>query len=408
MLSPFFFAETMCRIRPVLTEKALPFRLSCGIIIVYQNDLQEVSMASIWNHRISISLFGEAEGPAIGVVLDNLPPGEYVDLEALAQFMARRTKSLFLPDDPNRPKDYPQVLSGLINDRTTGSPLCAFLNNPRGGQEVDLQALSRIARPGHADYTGAMRYRGFADVRGGGHLSERMTIPLCFAGAVCQQMLERRGIYVGAQITAIHNIKDKPFSQTDVMKEDLLGLRSRRLPVRNPAQGRKMLADIQNAMAGGETLGGTIACYAVNVPAGIGSPIFDGLENSIAQLVFGIPGVKGLEFGAGFQTAKMTGSQCNDAFYVDDRGHVRTQTNHHGGILGGISSGMPVCFTVAVKPAASIGKPQPTVDYTALTNEVLQSDSAPHPCTVPESVASVEAAMSIALVSHLLDYPNFI
>ena len=365
-------------------------------------------MASIWNHRISISLFGEAEGPAIGVVLDNLPPGEYIELEALARYMARRTKSLFLPDDPKAPLDFPQVLSGLINDRTTGSPLCAFLNNPRGIGQVDYQQLSHLARPGHADYTGAMRYRGFADVRSGGHLSERMTIPLCFAGAVCEQILERRGIYVGAQITSIHNIKDKPLSGTDVTKEELLKIRSRRFPVNNPTQGKKMLADIQNAMAGGETLGGTLRCYAVNVPAGIGSPIFEGLENSVAQLVFGIPGVRGLEFGAGFQTAKMTGSQCNDTFYVDDRGHVRTRTNNHGGILGGISSGMPIWFNVAVKPAASIGKPQETVDYSAMTNEVLQSPEHMHPCMVPEAVPAVEAALSIALVSHLLDYPNFI
>ncbi len=368
-------------------------------------------MASIWNHRISLSLFGEAEGPAIGVVLDNIPPGEYVDLDELARFMTRRTLSMFLPDDPAHQQeqlDYPQVLSGLINDRTTGTPLCAFLNNPRGIQQVDYQQLSKIARPGHADYTGAMRYRGFADVRSGGHLSERMTIPLCFAGAICQQMLQRRGIYVGAQVTSVHNIKDKPLSQTEVTKEDILRLRNRKFPVNNPAQGKKMLADIQNAAAGGESLGGTIACYAVNVPAGIGSPIFDGLENSIAQLVFGIPGVRGLEFGAGFQTAKMTGSQCNDAFYVDERGHVKTKTNHDGGIFGVISSGMPICFDVAIKPTAMLQKPQETVDYSALTNEVVQGSEIAHPCLVPEAVPSIEAAMSIALVSHMLDYPNFV
>lgn len=368
-------------------------------------------MASIWNHRISISLFGEAEGPAIGVVLDNIPPGEYVNIEELARFMTRRTRTVFLPDDPNHQReqlDFPQILSGLINDRTTGSPLCAFLNNPRGMQQVDLMQLSKIARPGHADYTGAMRYRGFADMRGGGHLSERMTIPLCFAGAVCQQMLERRGIYVGAVITSIHNIKDKPLSPTTVTKEDILRIRSRRFPTNDPAKGKKMLADIQNAMAGGETLGGTIACYAVNVPAGIGSPIFEGLENSIAQLVFGIPGVRGLEFGAGFQTAKMTGSQCNDEFYVDERGHVLTKTNNHGGILGGISSGMPISMQLAIKPAATVSKPQEGVDYSALTNEIVQGAEISHPCMVPDAVPSVEAAMSIALVSHLLDYPNFI
>lgn len=368
-------------------------------------------MASIWNHRISISLFGEAEGPAIGVVLDNLPPGEYIELEQLARFMTRRTRSLFLPRDPSNPReelDFPQVLSGLVADRTTGSPLCAFLNNPRNVEPFDYRTASRLARPGHADYTGAKRYRGFADTRSGGHLSERMTIPLCFAGAVCQQMLERRGIYVGAQVTSIHGIKDKPLSATNVTKEEILQLRARPLPVRNPAQGKKMLADIQNAAAGGETLGGTISCYAVNVPAGIGSPIFDGLENSIAQLIFGIPGVRGLEFGAGFQSAKMTGSQSNDEFYVDDRGHILTKTNHHGGILGGISSGMPIVLSLAIKPAASIAKPQATVDYSALSNEVLQSAQVQHPCLVPESVPCVEAAVCIALVSHLLDYPNFI
>ena len=195
---------------------------------------------------------------------------------------------------------------------------------------------------------------------------------------------------------------------TAVTREELLKIRNRRFPVNNPVQGKKMLADIQNAAAGGETLGGTIHCYAVNVPAGIGSPIFEGLENSIAQLVFGIPGVRGLEFGDGFKTAKMTGSQCNDPFYVDEQGHVKTQTNHHGGILGGISSGMPICFSVAIKPTASIGKPQATVDYSAMTNEVLQSAEVSHPCLVPEAVPSIEAAMSIALVSHMLDYPNFI
>ncbi|MCQ2417414.1 MAG: chorismate synthase [Oscillospiraceae bacterium] len=368
-------------------------------------------MASIWNHRISLSLFGEAEGPAIGVVLDNIPPGEYVDITELARYMTRRTRSIFLPDDPAHQQeqlDFPQVLSGLINDRTTGSPLCAFLNNPRGMQQVDYQQMSRVARPGHADYTGALRYRGFADVRNNGHLSERMTIPLCFAGAVCQQILQRRGIYVGAQITSVHNIKDRALSMTEVTKEELLKIRNRRFPVNNPAQGKKMLADIQNAAAGGESLGGTITCYAVNVPAGIGSPIFDGLENSIAQLVFGIPGVRGLEFGDGFLTAKMTGSQCNDAFYVDDLGHVKTKTNHHGGILGGISSGMPICFRVGIKPTASIAKPQQTVDYSAMTNEVVQTAETSNPCLVPEAVPSVEAAMNIALVSHLLDYPNFV
>jgi chorismate synthase len=168
-----------------------------------------------------------------------------------------------------------------------------------------------------------------------------------------------------------------------------------------------MLADIQKAMAGGETLGGMITCYAVNVPAGIGSPIFEGLENSIAQLVFGIPGVRGLEFGAGFETAKMTGSQCNDPFYVDDRGHVKTQTNHHGGILGGISSGMPITIRVAFRPSPFIAKPQNAVDLHEMTEETIADVNGHIPCTVPAAVPCVEAAVNIALLSHMIDYPNF-
>lgn len=368
-------------------------------------------MASIWNHRISISLFGEAEGPAIGVVLDNLPPGEHVALEDLARFMMRRNRPIPAEEDgiPRpQPADMPQILSGLVQNRTTGSPLCAFLNNPKTIEQLDYRSMSRIARPGHADYTGAMRYRGFADVRSGGHLSERMTIPLCFAGSVCQQMLERRGIYVGAHIASIHTIQDKPLSPTNVTREELLSIRNKAFAVQDDSKGRRMLNDIQRAADGGESLGGTIACYAIGVPAGVGSPIFDGIENTIAQLTFGIPGVRGLEFGAGFASAKMTGSQHNDPFYVDEHGHVMTRSNHHGGILGGISSGMPIAFRVAIKPAASIAKPQETVDYSAMSNEVLPSALNPKPCLVPEAVAAVEAAACIALVSHLLDYPNFV
>lgn len=368
-------------------------------------------MASLWHHRIAISLFGEAEGPAIGVVLDHLPPGEYIALDQLARFMRRR--SIPIPTENDNatlpsPADVPQILSGLVQNRTTGSPLCAFLNNPKTVEQADYQSMSRIARPGHADYTGAMRYRGFADVRSSGHLSERMTIPLCFAGAVCQQILERRGIYVGAQIASIHNIKDKLLSPTAVTKADLLAIRNKPFPVWDDRAGKRMIRDIQRAQEGGETLGGVIACYAVGVPAGVGSPIFEGIENTIAQLTFGIPGVRGLEFGAGFEAAKMTGSQHNDPFYVDDRGHVLTRSNHHGGVLGGISSGMPIVFRAAIKPAATIAQPQETVDYSAMTNEVLQTPQNGKTCLVPEALPAIEAAACIALVSHLLDYPNFV
>lgn len=235
----------------------------------------------------------------------------------------------------------------------------------------------------------------------------RLTAPLCFAGAVCGQILERRGIYTGAHIASVHGISDDAFSRTKVTKEDILEVRGKDFPVRNDAQGEKMKEDIRNASQGGESLGGIIECVTINMPAGVGSPIFEGLENTIAQLIFGIPAVKGLEFGAGFQVAEMVGSQNNDPFYIDENGHVKTKTNNHGGILGGISSGMPITLNVAIKPTASIAKPQETVDFRAKKNETLQIHGRHDPCIVPRAVPCVEAAVNIALLSHMMDYPNF-
>lgn len=363
-------------------------------------------MSSTWNNRISISIFGESHGPAIGVVIDNLPPGEHIDIEELGRFMARRAPKKDGTTTMRAEKDLPQIMSGLVNDKTTGTPLCAFIQNT-DTRSKDYSNISKLARPGHADYTGAVRYRGFNDVRGGGHFSGRLTAPLCFAGAVCGQILEKRGIYTGAHIAEIHNIKDDVFDRTNVSKQDILDVRYKKFPVINDEQGQKMFDDIQKARVGCESLGGIIECACVNVPAGIGSPLFDGLENTLAQLIFGIPAVKGLEFGAGFLTAKMVGSQNNDDFYVDERGQVKTKTNNHGGILGGISSGMPITLNVAIKPTPSISKPQETIDYENMTNDVLTIKGRHDPCIVPRAVPCVEAAVNIGILSHMLDYPNF-
>ena len=202
-------------------------------------------------------------------------------------------------------------------------------------------------------------------------------------------------------------MEDDAFSETDVSRADILAVREKPFAVINDAQGEIMQEDIRNAGKGGESLGGLIECAVVNMPAGVGSPMFQGLENTIAQLIFGIPAVKGLEFGAGFQVAEMVGSQNNDPFYMDENGHVKTKTNHHGGILGGISSGMPIILRVAIKPTASIAKPQETVDFRAGTNEILQIHGRHDPCIVPRAVPCVEAAVNLALLSHMMDYPHF-
>ncbi|MEG0614815.1 MAG: chorismate synthase [Oscillospiraceae bacterium] len=363
-------------------------------------------MSSIWNHNISVSIFGESHGPAIGVVIDNLPAGENIDVSELMQFMSRRAAKKDGTTTNRSEPDLPQIMSGIYENRTTGTPLCAFIQNT-DTHSADYSNISKLARPGHADYTGALRYRGFNDLRGGGHFSGRLTAPLVFAGAVCGQILERRGIYTGAHILSIHNIKDKPFNPLGVSREEIIHLRKKNFPVLNNTKGDEMIADILRASNALDSLGGVIECTTTNVPAGIGSPIFEGLENMIAQLVFGIPAVKGIEFGAGFDCAKMLGSQNNDEFYVDEHGHVLTKTNNHGGILGGISSGMPINLRVAFKPTPSIAQPQETVDYSALKNETINIKGRHDPCIVPRAVPCVESAVNIAILSNMLSYPNF-
>lgn len=340
-------------------------------------------MSSIWNNRISISIFGEENGPAIGVTIDNLPAGEHIDAEAIAGFMARRSET------GERINAVPRVMAGIQNDRTTGSPLCAFIQNIAAPPEKK-EKPDPTSRIGLADYTGTVRYRGFSDVQQTGHFTEKLTVPLCFAGAVCGQILERRGIYVGAHALQIHNIKDNPFDPVAITRDGVLSVRIKDFPVINDRKGWLMSEDISRAAEGGESLGGIIECAAVNVPAGVGSPIFNGLQNSIAQLVFSIPGVRGLEFGLGFDSAKMLGSQNKDEFYTDEHGYSLTKTNRHGGILSGISTGMPITLKVAINP-----------DFSTVNGEKVNA------CRVPHVVPCVEAAVNIALLSHMIDYPNF-
>lgn len=363
-------------------------------------------MASLWNDNISIQIFGESHGKSIGVVIDNLPSGEYIDPEKIYEFMSRRRAKNNGTTTPRIEADIPQIQSGLFNDRTTGTPLCAIIENSNTHSK-DYSDISHLARPGHADYTGAIRYGGFNDYRGGGHFSGRLTAPLCFAGAVAAQILERRGIYTGAHILSIHNVKDKKFDKTKVSKEQILEIRKKDFPVIDDECGEKMRSDILAARKGLESLGGVIECACVNVPAGIGSPIFGGIENSISSLVFGIPAVKGIEFGAGFSAALMTGSQDNDEFYIDDNGNIKTYSNNHGGILGGISSGMPITLNVAFKPTSSIAKPQRTIDFKSMTNETIVVKGRHDPCIVPRAVPCVESAVNIAVLNHLLEYPHF-
>lgn len=330
-------------------------------------------MSSTWSSTLVLSLFGESHGPAIGVTLDGLPAGETIDLDALQTFLNRRAPGHSPQSTPRREGDVPEFLSGVKHGKTTGAPLTAIIRNANT-RSGDYDTLRDVPRPGHADYTAHIKYGGHHDHTGGGHFSGRLTAPLCIAGGICLQILERRGIGIGAEIVSIGGVTG---TQADLM------------------------AEIDRARDAQDSVGGVIGCRATGLPPGLGAPMFDGMENRIAGLVFGIPAVKGIEFGAGFEAANQRGSVHNDPFYFDN-GTVRTRTNHHGGILGGITSGMPLTFRVAIKPTPSIAVAQESVNLTTCEPATLSVQGRHDPCIVPRAVPCVEAAAAIAVCDAML------
>lgn len=356
-------------------------------------------MSSLFDGGISVSIFGESHGKGIGVVLDNLPAGEEIDLDEIAVFMARRAAKKDGTSTLRLEKDIPDILSGYYEGKTTGTPLAAVIFNSEQHSQ-DYNNISHIARPAHADYTGYLRYNGANDPRGGGHFSGRITAPLVFAGAVCAQILKHHGITTGAHIRSLHGIQDEAFDPVNVTADQLEKVKARSFPTITDKAESSMRAEILAARDRLDSVGGVIECAAVGMPAGVGSPMLDGLENVISRLVFAVPAVKGIEFGAGFGCSDMLGSENNDEFAVRD-GKIVTLTNAHGGILGGISSGMPIIFRAAFKPTPSISQPQKSVDFKDMTEQKLVIKGRHDPCVVPRAVPCVEAALNIALVSAL-------
>lgn len=350
--------------------------------------------------NISLSIFGESHGPAIGAVIDNLPAGEGLDIERIYEFMARRAPKKDGTSTMRSETDTPEIISGFYNGKTTGEALCAVIKN-KDQHSADYKSISELARPGHADYTAFLRYNGSNDPRGGGHFSGRLTAPLVFAGAVCEQMLEKRGITTAAHIYSIADEKDTPFDPVNVTREQLRTVKTKYLPVLDDNADTKMRSVIDKARNDLNSAGGIIECCAVGFPAGIGSPIYDGIENRVSQLVFGIPAVKGIEFGIGFEAAAILGSENNDDFYIEN-GEIKTKTNNAGGILGGISNGMPIIFRAAIKPTPSIARPQNTVNFVKKENAVMEIKGRHDPCIVPRAVPCVEAALNVALMSFLV------
>ena len=354
-------------------------------------------MSSVCGKNLKVSIFGQSHAEAIGVVIDGFPAGFTVDRERLKAFMMRRAPGNAAFATARKEADEVEFLSGLVEDRTCGAPICAVIRNTNT-RSSDYAALFDTPRPSHADYPASVRYDGSHDVRGGGHFSGRLTAALCVAGGLCLQYLEEQGISVGAHIASIGGVKDTPFDAVGVTAEDFPG---GTFAVCDSTAGEAMRAVIEAARTEGDSVGGVIECAAVGLPVGVGDPMFDGLENRVAQVVFGIPAVRGIEFGNGFEAATLYGSQNNDCYY-EDNGVVKTRTNNHGGVLGGISTGMPLTFRVAVKPTPSIAKEQQTLNLRTGQVEALRIQGRHDPCIVPRAVPCVEAACAIALCDLLI------
>ncbi len=346
-------------------------------------------MNATWGNHFKITIFGESHGEAIGVVIDGVPSGIALDHATLAHEMARRAPGQTDTSTPRREADAVQLLSGVFQGYTTGAPLCAMIQNTNTiSKDYDPSKL----RPGHADFTAWVKYKGFADYRGGGHFSGRLTAPLVYAGAIAKQVLSQSGIQIGARILSICDITDSaaaPERIIEASKSDF--------PVVNASLREPMRAAILSAKAEEDSVGGVVECVATGLPVGKGAPLFGSVEGSIASMMFAIPAVKGIEFGLGFGLTTRRGSEVNDAMHVEN-GIVRHTSNHNGGILGGITNGEALVFRVAIKPTATIAKEQQTVDINTMTDTTIQSKGRHDPCIVPRALPVVEAGLAICLL----------
>lgn len=354
-------------------------------------------MSSTYGESLKLSIFGQSHGPAIGMTLDGIPAGLPVDLDALQSFLQRRAPGQHQWATPRQEEDKPEFLAGILDGYTCGAPIAAVIHNTntRSGDYADLK---NCPRPGHADYTAQVKYGGFQDAAGGGHFSGRLTAPLCIAGGLCLQWLEEMGIRIGARIASIGGLCDKAFFDPVSPQLDQV---CRDFPVLSPAAAEQMKGFIESVKASGDSVGGIIECAITGLPVGLGEPMFGGVESRIAQIIYGIPAVKSLDFGAGYASGYMRGSQCNDSFIMHD-GKVKTLTNHAGGILGGITNGMPVLFQVAIKPTPSISQPQKSISLSNGEARELSIQGRHDPCIVPRAVPVVEAAAALAIYDLFL------
>ena len=356
-------------------------------------------MSFSFGNKIKVTVFGQSHSEKIGVVIDGLEAGIVIDEARLQKFMARRAPGNDEFSTARKETDTVHFLSGIVDGKTCGAPVCAVIEN-KDMRSSDYNELKDVFRPSHADFAAWAKFGDSRDEAGGGQFSGRMTAALCIAGGIFIQLLEKKGVYIGAHIDSIAGISDKHFDPVCVTKNDFPSQKA--FPVIDDNKGELMKKAIIEAKEEKDSVGGVIECAICGMEAGFGDALFGGIEGKISSAVFAIPAVKGIEFGSGFKGTELLGSQNNDEYEINEDDTVRTKTNNHGGILGGISSGMPIIFRTAIKPTPSIGKPQRSVNISKKENTVLEIKGRHDPCIVGRATPCIEAAAAIAIADMIL------
>lgn len=356
-------------------------------------------MAATYKNNIELTIFGESHGKAIGIVIGNLPSGIFIDEKEIQRDMKRRAPGQNQMSTARKEADQVEIISGIQDGITTGASLTGIIYNS-DQHSKDYSLLKTNMRPGHSDYSAYIKYNGFNDVRGGGHFSGRITAPIVFAGSIAKQILKQKGIKIGAHILSIGEIQDESFD-VNVNDELLDELLEKPYPTLNTEIFDQMEEKILKAKENLNSVGGKVECVALHVPAGIGEPFFDSLESHLSSLMFSIPAVKSVSFGDGANIDTMLGSEANDEYYYDENGNVKTTSNHNGGIIGGISNGMPITVTVTFKPTPSIAKMQHTINVETKENVELEIKGRHDPCIVQRAVVVVEAMMALGILDMM-------
>jgi len=356
-------------------------------------------MSGQWGKKVKYSIFGESHGRGIGITIDGLPSGISLNMDFINNEMQRRAPGRDELSTKRSEGDKVEILSGYFNGHTTGTPLCAVIFN-ENQKSADYDKLKDLARPGHADFTGKVKYSGFNDYRGGGHFSGRITAPLVFAGAVAKQILFQKGILIGSHILSIGDVFDNYFDGVNLKNQLLIDVSKKRFPVIDDAKGLEMKNIILKAKEEMDSVGGIIEAAILDLPCGLGEPFFDSIESNLAQLLFSVPAVKGVEFGEGFEITKVLGSKANDIPYMN-KGSVCMRTNNNGGINGGISNGMPIVVRVAMKPTPSIAKLQNTIDMGTYQNSEVSITGRHDPCIVLRALPVIEACAAMSILDFI-------